>query len=1017
MTFVFTDIEGSTPLFERLGAAYEPLQERHRELLRHAWAEHGGHEIGTEGDSFFVAFADPAAALRACIDGQRALAVEPWPADAAIRVRMGVHSGPAEPQDGNYTSLTVHAAARVMAAGNGGQIVVSAATRALLAGVEAELVDCGLHQLRGFQEPVRLFLGEASGADNDARPLRTSRVALSNLPPVVVELVGRDDAVVELGKLIREHRLVTITGTGGVGKTRLALATAGTVADDFPDGSWFVDLHALRSADDVVLAVARLLQVADAEDRIGAIARSISAGRVLLLLDNCEHVLEGASAVATAVLALCPNAAVLVTSREPLGVAHELTWRAPSLNMDDAVALLVRRIAETRGTAPSAEEHNGLKTIARRLDGIPLALELAAARAAALSAPDVAARLDERFRLLGASRGSLSRHQTLEAAVAWSVDLLDDLPRAVFRRLSVFAGGWTLDAAEAVVAFGDVEALDALDALQALVDKSLVHADFDVVPARYSLLETIRQFAQAELLRVGEAGETKDRHLGHFADLFVELDRAIPGPTETRAVARADGEYDNLQAALDWAEASDDPGMFARLVNHASHAIGLSGRYLEVAVMVERALAAIEAAPERVPLVDYIGVLRSSSRVSADHMHANDVALERAQLAWDLAQDAPEVPAMDRGICAGWLSTFLHSRGRHEEALRLRELAVELVQDHPAAQASSLGRHGQALAESTNDREAAKPVLLRALQLAEQHDSAFAAALARTALGFLASMRGDRAECIRVLMPLREVAQRLPATSGVEYLSEATHFLLAQDAESEAAAFVELASDLASASGRVEPALFAAFASGSVAAYRGDMARAEYEWGVTADLGARQGRIFHAMIGRFRLYWLYDERGDRIAVRRVLEEARPYAFELGWMPQMAWLLMAAEEELLHGDPSGGLAHVANAVDVVRRSALEVHVASVFDHLSDVFFEVNRFENALRLQAAASAHITVAEFRTTGSVMRWRRRCERDAFLTERFPSDEHARLVADGQRLTLDDAYELVERLAKGIPD
>lgn len=1011
VTFVFTDIENSTPLFEALGDSYRPLQERHRVLLRKAWAAHGGHELGTEGDSFFVAFADPVAAIQACVDAQRALLVEPWPVEAQIRVRMGVHTGPAEVVGNNYEALTVHAAARVMSAGSGGQIVVSEATRSLAGGLDCAFVDCGLQILRGLREPVRLFRVQAAGTANDDRPLRTSRVVTSNLPTEPFALVGRNDAVSDLQNLLGAHRLLTITGTGGVGKTRLALASAALAADDFPDGAWFADLHAVRSNDDVVIAVADLLQVGDKDQAVTGVVRAIGAGFVLLMLDNCEHLLEGAANLATAVLRGCPNATVLVTSREPLGLPGELVWRTPSLPIDQSVALLARRIADARGVAPAPEELAGLEAVAQRLDGIPLALELAAARCTALSAADVAARLDERFRLLGGARGSFSRHQTLEAAVSWSVDLLEPSTRAVFRRLAAFAGGWTLDAAEAVVTLGDVDAFAVINALQALVDKSLVNADFTVTPTRYTLLETIRQYGQAELVRSGETAEVNDRHAAYFDELFSRLDAQVPGPSETTAVARADAEFDNLQAALSWCDAIADAATSAHLVARASHAVGLTGRYLEVGMMVERALSAVEAKPDDVPTETRIRVLVASSRVSSSHMHAPAVALERAELAWELARDTPDLSGQLKGTCAGWLATFLGSRGNRDDAFALRETAIELLREFPANRALALAVHGQIMAEHNNDRDRAVPVLERALLLAEDNSSALAAALAREALGFIAAMAGDAERCRSVTAPLTDIAPRLPASTAAETLSNAAHYLISTGNIEEAAAMAALASDIASVSARVEPVLFASYASGSVAAAQGDMRRAELEWAITADVGMRQGHISHAMIGRYRLYWLCSDRGDWALARHLLEEAKPFAFELGWMPKMAWLLMMGHEEVLHGDAATGRSHIEEAIDLVQQNQLEVEVGSVFEHLSDTFFELDRLEDAVRLSAASFAHLTGAEFRTTGSIMRWRRRLQRDAELRAAFPADAYSRLQAEGEQMPLDDARALVAEI------
>lgn len=567
VTLLFSDIEGSTLLLQQLGDRYDAVVLEHRRLLRAAWQEHGGYEVSTEGDSFFVAFEHAAAAIAAAITAQRALQSQSWPEDLELRVRMGLHSGPARVEEGDYFGLTVHQAARVAAAAHGGQVIVTESTRACMAGAgdAFDLADLGLHRLRDLAEPVRLLQLVHPELRDGFPPPRTMTVMPNNFPVQVTAFVGRDDDVAEIRAALTEMRMVTLTGAGGVGKTRLALEVGADMLDRFPGGAWLVDLAPIEDPEVVALAAMDALGVREqpGRDPIALLADALVGKHLLVVLDNCEHVIETAAELVHRLASACPGVSVLATSREALNVPGEVAWRVRSLfvpqggDVDDArhseaVQLFCERACAVRPEFTlDVTNVEAVTQICRRLDGLPLAIELAAARVRSMSVHEIAAHLDDRFRLLtGGARTSLARQRTLEAAVAWSYDLLGDAERRFFERLSVFTGGCTAAAAEAVSGLDDADAPGVLDLLDRLVDRSLVNVEVEPWgTTRYHLLETLRQFGRERLIARGEAGECRDRHLEWVvsrADVIPQMGGDAPPPEFS-------AEEDNFRAAIRWA--------------------------------------------------------------------------------------------------------------------------------------------------------------------------------------------------------------------------------------------------------------------------------------------------------------------------------------------------------------------------------------------------------------------------------------------------------------------------------
>lgn len=593
VTFLFTDIEGSTRLLRRLGEdAYSAALDEHHSLLRSAFDSQGGHELGTEGDSFFVAFASPSDAVSACLDAQSALHNHAWAEKGEIRVRMGLHSGMAIPtDDGRYVALAVHQAARIAAAGHGGQVLVSSATAALIVdGLPpgSSLLDLGRYRLKDFDEPQPISQLASEEMETEFPPLKALAEHATNLPKMRTSFVGRDVERREVTKLLEANRLVTVVGPGGAGKTRLAVEVAADIAGGHPDGAWITEFQDLRDGSLVAHAVGASVGVADEPGRshIDIVVDGLRRKRLVLVLDNCEHLVDDIAGMVDAILTSCPDVTVLATSREPLGVQGEHVWRLPELATPgsaalspeallefDAVRLFIDRAAAARndfvfgpGNAASVGE------ICKRLDGIPLAIELAAARVRSLSPQELARRLDDRFRMIvGSDRRAVPRQQTLRALIDWSYGLLSDQERTLLARLSVFASGFTVDAAEAVGVAGTIELIEVLDLLTALVDKSLVIADHLEGPTRYRILETIQQFAAERLDELGMTDDACMAHLRWCRDLAASAGAGLVSPQQAAWLDRCEIERANFRVAMEWASGSGGDADTAMEIGVALH--------------------------------------------------------------------------------------------------------------------------------------------------------------------------------------------------------------------------------------------------------------------------------------------------------------------------------------------------------------------------------------------------------------------------------------------------------------
>ena len=583
LTFLFTDIEGSTALLQRLGEdLYAQLLAGHHALIRSALAAHDGREVDTQGDAFFAVFSSPRSCVAAVLEMQQALTAHRWPGGEQVGVRMGIHCGEAAKTAAGLVGLEVHRAARVAAVAHGGQVLVSEAAAVLVRdGLPpgAALADLGVHRLKDLGRPEQIFQLTAAGLQTEFPPLRSlGNPALpNNLPAQPSAFIGRDREISEVRALVESARLVTLAGAGGAGKTRLGLQVAAELLDGSGDGVWLVELAAVTDEDAVPAAISQALRLAAQPGRpaLEALLDALAPQDVLIVVDNCEHLIGGCAKTAEAIVRRCPRVHLLATSREPLGIGGEVIYRVPSLSLpdpgdadagtpesSDAVALLADR-ARAHGVALAVDEQAGpvAVSVCRRLDGMPLAIELAAARLRSMSLAELHDRLDQRFRLLtGGSRTALERQQTLRATVAWSYSLLTGAEQLLLGRLSVFAGGFGLDAAEAVCGSGGLDVLDVAALLGSLVDKSLVVAEPAGTGLRYRLLETIRLFAVERLVEAGDeqAAAVAAAHCAHFLSVAETAAAYLTGPDQGRWLARLDADQANLRRAAGHAAGRPD---------------------------------------------------------------------------------------------------------------------------------------------------------------------------------------------------------------------------------------------------------------------------------------------------------------------------------------------------------------------------------------------------------------------------------------------------------------------------
>ena len=567
-TFLFTDIEGSSRLWEEHEAAMRTALATHDHVINETVVAHGGRIFSHMGDGVAAVFDSAIGAVGAAADIQRRMVQVEHDGIDRLLVRVGLHSGEAEERNDDFFGPAVNRAARIMSSAHGGQVVVSGVTRRLAEPGGFDFIDLGQHRLRDLGRPETIHQLKVAGLTGVFPPLRTLNEAATNLPIQLTTFVGRDAELARVRDLLESSRLVTITGVGGVGKTRLALQAAAEAASEHPDGTWLVPLAPVSEPDGVDLAFLDALAIPQSDLRPrDALVEYLSDRNALMIVDNCEHLIDAAADTVSEILTSAPDAKVLATSRELLGIPGEMAMGLRSMKLpdetsdattSDAVRLLVERARQAKPDFEIVGHEAAITEICRRLDGVPLALELAASRLRTFSPERVAGLLDESFRLLtGGSRTAVPRQRTLEATIEWSHRLLEADERTIFRTLAVFGGGFALDSAQGVCAFGDLDEFTVLELVSALVDKSLVAADEGDIE-RFHLLETIRQYASARLEESGEADGVRRRHAEHFRRLVEEAAEVRWGPEGPGIRRRLRAERDNLRQAMTWAlEAGD----------------------------------------------------------------------------------------------------------------------------------------------------------------------------------------------------------------------------------------------------------------------------------------------------------------------------------------------------------------------------------------------------------------------------------------------------------------------------
>jgi predicted ATPase/class 3 adenylate cyclase/DNA-binding CsgD family transcriptional regulator len=599
VTLLLADVEGSTQLWEtqpdEMTGAFARLDDARSDLI----AAHGGMrpvEQG-EGDSFVVAFARASDAVSCALELQRAPL-------APIRLRIGVHTGEVQLRDeGNYIGPTINRTARLRDLGHGGQILLSGTTEALVVDMlppDAWLTDLGSHELRGVPRPERVVQLCHPDLCNEFPPLRTLKnVAVQHLPKSLTSFVGREAELTQIREILSGNQLVTLTGAGGAGKTRLAIQVAGQLSGEFGDEVWYVDLAPITDPELVPVTVARTLGLPDQPGRstMDTLSHFVADRQILVVLDNCEHLLDASATLVNALLGAAARLTLLTTSREPIGVPGEVSWRVPSLSLrDEAIDLFTDRARHARPEFVVTDDNAAVVAeICARLDGLPLAIELAAARVRALSLAEILESLHDRFRLLtGGARTAVRRQQTLRASVDWSHALLTEPERVLFRRLAVFYGGFDLDAAQAVAGGGDVQRYQVLDQLSLLVDKSLVVADDSRGRTRYRLLETVRQYALEKLGESSEADTVRSRHRDHYTAIAAAFDAPAGGDYEQR-IEQAETEIDNLRAAFSWSRENSDIELASALASSLQPLWLGRGRIREGRTWFDAVLADLDA--------------------------------------------------------------------------------------------------------------------------------------------------------------------------------------------------------------------------------------------------------------------------------------------------------------------------------------------------------------------------------------------------------------------------------------
>lgn len=763
VTFVFTDIEGSTKLWEAHPETMRVSLARHDALVREAVDASNGQVFKTIGDAFCVAFSNATQAVEGALAAQLLLLRESWPAETPIKVRMAIHTGVVSRRDGDFFGPPLNRVARLLAATHGGQVVVSRATCELVREAlpnEVRLKDLGTHLLKDLSRAEHIYQLLHQELASDFPPLKSLSSHPNNLPQQLTSFVGRDRETQDLSEMLLGSRLITLTGAGGTGKSRIAIQVSAETLERYPDGAWLVELAPIMEGELVVQTVAQVLAVKAPADQavIDAIVGALKEKKALILLDNCEHVLDPVAAFAERLLSQCSQMTILATSREGLGVPGERTFRIPSLRTPDpglfrspnlvlehlsefdAVNLFVDRALDANASfAVTSTNAPAVGELCQRLDGIPLAIELAAARTGTMTVEEILKRLDKRFWLLtGGSRTALPRQKTLRALVDWSYDLLSDAERRMLRVLSVFTGGWTLSQVESLS-----ESLD-IDDLSSLVNKSLVLADTGGQTTRYHFLQTVREYAAERLVECGEAEQARDWHLACFHTLAKDAGPHLGGPEQPQWLGALHIDLDNLRTALDWSLRSDESAHLGLAILVDTYVFWwIRGYWTEARSWLDALLTRSDQ-PSRVR-----GRALNCAGHFALYQGDYDVAKVHYEQAWGILEVHGE--GQDLAQAHHHLGHMHHLRGEAAEARLHYEKSLEMMREIGELRNSTGTMNNLAnVFQEGGEYDLAKELHLQSLEIRREQGSNQKISQSLQNLGNLAGLQSDYEEAERL---------------------------------------------------------------------------------------------------------------------------------------------------------------------------------------------------------------------------------------------------------------------------
>jgi predicted ATPase/class 3 adenylate cyclase/DNA-binding CsgD family transcriptional regulator len=951
VTLLLADVEGSTRLWETQPDEMTTAIKRLNQTVSEIIATHDGVrpvEQG-EGDSFVAAFARATDAVAAALEMQRAPL-------APIRLRIGVHTGEIQLRDeGNYAGPTINRTARLRDLGHGGQTLSSGTTEALvLDGLPAGawLTDLGTHALRDLPRPERVVQLCHPDLVNDFPPLRVAKVLASqSLPVQLTSFVGRDAEQTQVRELLRENRMLTLTGAGGAGKTRLAIEVAGRLSGEFsrfPQGVWCVDLAPITDPELVPLTVARAFGLPDQPGRstMDTLTRFVAARQMLVVLDNCEHLLDASAALVDALLGAAAGLTLLATSREPIGVAGEVSWRVPSLSLiDEAIELFSDRARRARPAfAVNDDNAATVGEICRRLDGLPLAIELAAARVRALSLTEILDSLHDRFRLLtGGARTAVRRQQTLRASVDWSHALLTEPERVLFRRLAVFMGGFDLDGAQSVCGGGDVERYQVLDQLALLVDKSLVVADDIGGSTRYRLLETVRQYAGEKLGESGEAHAVRTRHRDHYTAMAALLD--APGTDYEQRLEQAETEIDNLRAAFAWSRENSDIELALALACSLQLLWLARGRVREGFAWFDTAL--VDAAAQHVELTATTRARAMTDRALLAVLIGAADSLGQAQQALAIARKVDDPALLARALTTCYLiAVFTNPEVTGEYFAEAAGLARELDDRWRLSQILAWQAREALVA---GDPRAVRAAAEEGRDLANAIGDQFDLRLCRYCLGMAQMWQGD---------PVGAAAQLADLAAEAESAHDLMNNALGLAAHAGALAY---RGETAAAQGAADAAVEVAAEVGGLIAGLGYVALAivalatgEVEAAEEADEKAVRhwsGLPAHASVLRLLRAQAALARGDLVPARQWADEA--VSTGTGW-----WLVLAltarAHVGIALGEPEQAERDAHDALACAVHLEAHLGIPDILECLGLVAVNAGNHREAGRVFGAAHA---------------------------------------------------------------